>query len=771
MRIPLFCFFIFLQTYILAQEKTMSFNVKEQSLVTVLNQLENNFNVRFSYSDKVVTNKKLTLEVQNKTITEIINILNNYTDLQFSFVSNRNIIIRRNNNSISIDEIQVLNEIILKNYLTKGIHKQKDGSFKISPKEIDLLPGITEPDVFQSLQLLPGVISPDETATGIHVRGGTPDQNLILWDGIKIYHSGHLFGTFSAFNPYITDDIMFINKGTDAKYGDRVSSVIDINTNNDVTSKFKGGFGLNLIEVDAFFEVPIVKNKLSVLASVRRSFTDFLISNTYVKLSDKVFQNTISDTILKGDNNFFYFDYNLKVNWKLSKHNTVNFSFVNVENELETDLKDTGNRIVFTDLLETENSGINLNWKKFWSSKFSHQFNTYYSKYGLSFHQTTIFNDTTENFFEKLNMVNDFGANLNLIYKISNNQSISTGYQFSNNQIKYTLSNVEQNENETNSDQILNTHSFYTSYRYKNKKIFDINAGMRLNYYASLKELVFEPRLNIYKKISPVFSLNLTVEKKTQAVSQINETIERSLSLENQLWVISNNDQIPMIKSWQYTGGITFSKNNWNFEIDAYYKEIEGLTTLNRGFIDIDDFNFKKGESVVKGIDFYLKKQFGNYKTWTSYTLSTIKNHYEELNEDKSFPANADIPHIFYWSHEYTYKHFQFALGWRWHTGKPYSNAIGIEVDDYGDKILEYDGINAYRLPNYNRLDFSSTYNFKISKDRKINGRIGVSVLNILNEENILNRSYIINPSTEEINAIDTKSLQRVSNIVFRVNW
>ncbi|PIX07208.1 MAG: hypothetical protein COZ76_04720, partial [Flavobacteriales bacterium CG_4_8_14_3_um_filter_35_10] len=124
--------------------------------------------------------------------------------------------------------------IIIKNYLTNGIDKTKMGSFVIVPKKLGILAGLTEPDLFQSIQLLPGVNSPNETATGLHVRGGTPDQNVILWDGIKIYHSGHLFGAISPFNPYITEQINFINKGTDAKFGDGVSSVLNIKTNDSI---------------------------------------------------------------------------------------------------------------------------------------------------------------------------------------------------------------------------------------------------------------------------------------------------------------------------------------------------------------------------------------------------------------------------------------------------------------------------------------------------------------------------------------------------------
>ena len=769
MRVFFFCCFLFLHTFLHAQEKVVSFTLQEQPILVLLHKIESSFDVRFSYNDDLLIDKNISYTANNETLLEIITNLNKTTELYFEIISERNIIILPSDpNTINSDfEEQVLNEIILKNYLTKGIHKQKDGSFKISPKELKILPGLTEPDVFQSLQLLPGIVSPEETSTDIHVRGGSPDQNLILWDNVKIYHSGHLFGTFSAFNPYITDAVEFINKGTDAKYGDRVSSVIAIQTNNEIASNFSGGIGINGIEANTYFETPIIKDKLSILMSIRRSYTDIYATNTYEKLTNKVFQNTTTKSILSSDSDFYYFDYNFKVNWKLDDNNTINFSYIKIENELDDTLKEPDFNRVYKDKLETENFGFSLNWNKKWNQKFSHEIHAYQSKFNLLLYQSDELLDIEKNVFEKSNEVADLGVNFNITYQISDYKKLTGGYHFSNNQVKYSLSN----SNSLNDNQILNSHALFATYHYKNEELFDLNAGIRMNYYSLVNQLELEPRINLFKKLSPNWNLNITAERKTQAISQINETISNSLTLENQFWALSSDDTFPVVRSVQLTGGFSFTKNNWQLELDTYFKEISGLTTLNIGFIDIDDFSFKEGESKVKGMDFYLKKQFDNYKTWVSYTLSSVKNHFEEVNEGASFPANTDIVNNFYWSHEYSFKQFHFALGWRWHTGKPYSKPEEIIVDDQGNETLFYKEINSFRLPNYKRLDFSSTYVFDISKRNNIQGTLGISVLNIFNTQNILNRSYSINSIDNEINTIDTKSLERVTNFVFRLTW
>ena len=236
----------------------------------------------------------------------------------------------------------VLNEIRITNYLASGITKEKDGSIGISPKKLGILPGLTEPDVLQSIQLLPGINSPSETASGIHIRGGTPDQNLILFDGIKMYNSAHFFGMISSFNPYITDKIKVYRSGAGARYGNHISGVVDIETSNTITNKTNGGFGFNLTHADAFIETKL-NDKIGVSFSARRSFTDFINTNTFSKFSDKVFQNTIididrqqSNSDLFSDNNDFHFvDFNSKIIYEPTEKDKIIFNQLMTRNKLE----------------------------------------------------------------------------------------------------------------------------------------------------------------------------------------------------------------------------------------------------------------------------------------------------------------------------------------------------------------------------------------------------------------------------------------------------
>ena len=152
---------------------------------------------------------------------------------------------------------QQLDEVVVFKFLTTGLTKQTDGSITVNTEDFGILPGLLEPDVLQTVQALPGIKSIDETVSDINIRGGTNDQNLILWDDIKMYQSGHFFGLISAFNPYLTEHVTIIKDGTSAEYGDGVSGIISMQSKNKIEGNFFGGAGFNMISADVHGQVGI----------------------------------------------------------------------------------------------------------------------------------------------------------------------------------------------------------------------------------------------------------------------------------------------------------------------------------------------------------------------------------------------------------------------------------------------------------------------------------------------------------------------------------
>lgn len=849
--IRLLCVCIFLWSIsVFSQEETSVIVLEDIPMSEVILQVEKRYNVKFSYIDSLLDNKKITIEIDPKTpLKELISELQQKSQLKFKITGSNYVTIssfnkkdkvfvcgyilddndkplkdisvffKSSRTNISTDKNgyfekaevpynsvilvsapgfrqtvlnsesfftkeclkiylirlpeEILDEVLIQEYLAKGITQNKK-VINIDLKDVEVLPGRTEPDILQSVQLTPGVNNPYETASGLFVRGSTPHQNLVLWNGIKTYQQGHFFGMLSAFNPYVAKEVNFYKSGVSARYGDRIAGVVDIKSENEITEHFTGSAGINMINADAVTHIPILKDKLSLQVSGRRSYTDLLETFTYKQFSDRVFQNTkINDTIAPNDekNDFYYTDYNANLIFQPTSTQRIEINTVYSKNDL--DFRRSDDLESFSDDLVTENEGYNIKWNSNFSDKLSMDINGYYTKYLLNYQFITRDPNIITEIESKKNSVRDYGGELHLNYKFSTYQNLSSGYQYSNNNVRYafvtTTPAYELVLDED--DRFLDTHSFYTEYTYENPKNFYVSAGLRFNHYTELDESFIEPRVFIQKYINKYWEINSSAEYRSQATSQIQESVISDLSLENQVWTLADEDQFPILSSYQFTLGSSFRKNKWYFDIGSYYKQIDDITSLTAGFINPISNTYQNGKSRVFGIDFFLKKRFQNYKTWVSYSYINTRNQFENINNEEFFPGNWNIEHTVKWSHFYKINNFQFSLGWLWHTGKAFTNAT--EVDDgTGIVIIEFDDINSNNLPVYHRLDFSAIYDFKIGYNPYVKYRLGVSVLNVYNRKNLLNREFrTTNSLSNQFINNDIFSLGITPNVSFRVFW
>ncbi len=308
-------------------DKKVTVSLSDYDLTTVLKQLNSQTNLQFkTITDRYIsilnsiekgtvcgfiTAKNSTMPLSGATIATSLKTKGTVTDengyfflnnipkndiLTVTFIGYQSIVIaavelqKKSCPTLALlTELTNLGEVIIQNTLITVIQKQADGSDLIQPDVLGILPGLTEPDVLQSLQLLPGIQSPNETASGLHVRGGTPDQNLILFDGIRMYNSAHFFGMVSAINPYVTKKIKVFRNGASAKYGNHTAGVIDMSSDTEVPEKMSAGLGANLTHADAFVKIPM-SNKVALIVSGRRSFADLFTTITFNQLTDKTFQ-------------------------------------------------------------------------------------------------------------------------------------------------------------------------------------------------------------------------------------------------------------------------------------------------------------------------------------------------------------------------------------------------------------------------------------------------------------------------------------------------
>ena len=688
------------------------------------------------------------------------------------------------------ESLNTLNEVIISSYLTNGIVKKSDGAITLIPRKQGILPGLTEADVLLSTQQLPGIQSPIENASGIHIRGGTPDQNLILFDGIKLYNTSHFFGSISAFNPYVVDNVTVYKNASNAKYGNHIAGVIDIETMKDVPEKMSIGAGFNFTNADVNATIPLGK-KIGVQFSIRRSISDLLDTPTFDKLSQKVFQNTaISEgntqaeekPFIEDENNFSFIDFNTKVIIEPNKNNTISLQQISIKNDLNYVIENVQDNEIRSDFIDIKNEGFGVTWNKKWSNNLSQETSVHYTNYTLFYDGNKQRNNTIYDFTVKNNNVKEVTFSSVFNHKINKISDLNFGYQFTHSNISYSL---EQENTDLFSSAIIknsdvnNQQTILAEYVLSKSSKYNINVGLRTSYMPLLKKVFLEPRIYGRLKLFPSFWVNASAEIKQQYTSKIIEFFTSDFGLENELWAISDGKEIPILKSKQITTGILFNKKGWLIDVETYHKEIEGLTSLSTGF------NNEKGETVfngsakVFGADILIKKTWNSkISSWVSYTFGDNTLDFRGFNDGRQFKGNFNISNAIYLAQQIKFGKVDFSIGFTARSGLPFSNVIGGGFDLEQIEIeqeLEKGEFNKKSLPLFHRLDASATYDFYWSKKRKVKSKIGISFINLYNRKNILRRTYEKaqdqNTGVEIINTVDTFSLGFTPNIVFRVQF
>ncbi|WP_228054791.1 TonB-dependent receptor [Kordia antarctica] len=668
-----------------------------------------------------------------------------------------------------------LDEIVIVKFLTTGLQKILDGSTVLNTKEFGILPGLTAPDILQSIQALPGVESANESIANINVRGGTNDQNLMLWDGIKMYHSGHFFGLISAYNPYLTEKVTVTKNGTSSEYSDGVSSTIKMETKDNITNEFSGGFGFDLISADAFLEIPLTEN-LELHVSARRSYTDIFNTPTYDRYFDRSFQD--SDININSDNineaattsNFVFNDYSAKILYDFNENHQFRLSFLSIDNQLdymETTTNTSDETISRVSELNQSNIGTSGNWKASWSDKLNTEFSGFYSTYMVDADDYRVESDQR---LTQINEVIETGIKLKASYKWTENIRLNAGYQFNEigilNETKVSLPFFER----IKKDVLLN-HAAFAEAEYKKENTY-VRLGLRANYFQQFQKFRLEPRINIRQKLSNQFAVKFLGEFKNQSATQIVDFQDDFLGVENRRWILANNENIPIAESIQGSAGIEFNHNNLVIDVTGFYKNIDGITTSSQGFYNGLQFSDATGSYQSYGLEFLANKTADAYSAWISYTHSINDYTFDQFTPSK-FPNNVDARHSVSAAFNYEFiKNLKISVGGIWRSGQPYTEPIeGNETVQNGNFTqVNYEEPNSSFLNNFKRLDASISYGFNIHND--IKGTLKAGVLNITNERNVINRYYEVDSEDNtKAKRVDNISLRMTPNVSFRVSF
>jgi TonB-dependent Receptor Plug Domain len=753
--------------WILFVFSNIGFTQQKTDLKIILNTIENQHNIKFNYIDDMIFNLTVIAPKSLLSLNEKLQNLESQTNLIFEIIDSKYITIRVNS-PIEKQEITSLETVVIPKYLTSGIAIKLDGTLEIKPKKFGILPGLIAPDVLQTMQQIPGIYSTDETISNINVRGGTQDQNLFLWNGIRMFQTGHFFGMISAFNPLLAQNITIVKNGSSAFFGESVSSLVDIKTNSYQKEKNKTSISSNLISTE-FCSKFNFSEKSSLEISGRRSITDFFISPTYKNYRDKIFQNTIvTDFNNKNEINFinkekfYFYDFTAQYIQKIGSKNEFSVSGIAIKNNLIID-QTSQNSVKFNELNQ-ENIGANMNWKTNWNVNNSSELNFSSSYYNLEGKNQSITNNINLN---QQNIVLNFGIQVKNSIRVSNQFLINSGYQF--NEIGVTnfdeinIPNFKRKIKDVLISHILIAETVFESI---NKKAF-LKTGIRVNYFQKFEKFIFEPRIQFHYNLSDKFSLEVLGEQKSQTISQIIDLQQDFLGIEKRRWTLANDSINPIQKSKQASIGLTFKNKDWLLTIDNFYKKITGISVSSQGFQNQYEFVKSTGNYEIIGSEILIQRNFKDFYSWISYSLNNNNYEFSKLN-DNIFPNNFELTHNISFAGIYEFNKIKLALGGKWHSGKPITAILNEVSANLSNKII-FDKPNKNNLPDYFQMNFSASKKWNFKKNLKL--ETCLSIMNLLNTKNIINQFYRYNTINNSIENVETNSLRITPNLSFNLEF
>lgn len=669
-----------------------------------------------------------------------------------------------------------LGSVIVKEYLNTGIvSNDMAGSFRVYPKEMEILPGLVERDPLLSTQIIAGVNSNGESATRINVRGSSPENTFTYWNNIPIYQSGHYFGTISNFIPAAVSEIGVYKNFIPIEYDGPSAGLIDLKSTPSTDALSQFGASINMTHADAFANFSFDKSKGAILVSARRSFNDLLVTPTYDAYSEKLFDgNVIQDgqggqttsETLNQDVNFH--DINFKGQYALNEKLELSLSAFQTTNKLiantTADLTQTSLNQEHNAKSYGVNNSLNFKIKTNWISDLSLSYTDYDMSYNFLNQRTDDDDDSDDDIQSRANRVKNFQLRWTNKFLIASNQLMRFGYQLDRFDVKNTFSSSsfleEDFEDVFESSGLGN--SLYGEYIIDISEKLELMAGLRLTLFSTLEEIGANPQIRANYKLSNEFTLKASYGHYNQYLRAIEETEYTLSNSIEQYWVLADDDEtIPLSTNKQLAFGFMFSQDGWMLDVDVFNKNLDGLLARNLGFNVSNQAGFAQGKEQLIGIDLTLRKRWKNMRTWVSYGFQDSKTKFNSIY-DNEFPSSLNIRHQLQLAMTVNVKPFEFSLGYIFKTGLPYSEVAVVSFveatidgddDDEGENDedesdsqsyyqIEYDNPNGNRLPNYHRLDFSAWYKFK-SKG-KLGGEIGLSLINIFDRKNTFNRSYSV---------------------------
>lgn len=667
---------------------------------------------------------------------------------------------------IQLQEITVTTE-----KLNKTAEVNTSGTTTLTSATVERLPAfLGEKDIMKAVLLTPGIQSGQEGARGIFVRGGSPDQNLIVFHHAPIYNASHIYGFLSVFTTESINKMDIYKSYIPVQYGGRLSSVISIEPNFGNSSSWKGDYSISFITSKFHIEGPLKKDRTSININIRDCHAGFFTA----PISKSQYKKNGIDGSLK----YFFYDINTAIRHKVNDKNTLSWSFYT-----GSDLFTFGDGKNYSRPTHASSYAANrkLNWVNVansleWETRLKNI--TISNAYNYSFYQLNskqylynLFRDYTLNTntisqtqYNTLSKISENGWQTQFSQRVKNNHLFNYGVKFSGR--IFTINNIHASIRDS-ADALLRQDIFkypkvstfdfyaYADYKFLWKEKLELNAGMQLfTYYAQKKTFFYpQPRVEIIYHPFVGISLRTSVLRTAQPMHLLTNNTGDIL---NDVWVPAVSKVEPET-AWQYSGGIQYDHpKGYTVSLDAYYKTMHHLSEYKYGTtfildkISWDDQLLNSGSGTAYGMELFFAKTKGQFTAWLKYNLGWSKRHYPELNYGKDFYYKYDRRNDFSIVLQYKLKkHFDFTIAWTYGTGwrmtTPNATYASDETLDKYDKANEpltgtqnmfiyWNKLNNYVLPAYHHLDLSMNYT---KQGKRVIHQLNISIYNVYNHKNI----------------------------------
>ncbi|MFN3528450.1 MAG: TonB-dependent receptor [Bacteroidia bacterium] len=625
------------------------------------------------------------------------------------------------------------------------------GRAELNIEQVKSLPALLgEVDILKTIQLLPGVQTAGEGNTGFYVRGGGPDQNLILLDEAVVYNAAHLFGFFSVFNADAINNTTLIKGGMPAQYGGRVSSVLNINMREGNNQRFKSEGGIGLIASRFTTEGPLVKDKGSFILSGRRTYIDIL-ADPFVP----------ADAPAKGSRYYFY-DLNAKLNYRISDKDRIYASAYFGRDVFLFRNRDTG--LSFE--IPWGNATTTLRWNHLFSNKLFMNVSAIYSDFNFG---TAV--EQSDFRFALNSGVKNATVKVDFDYFPSLRHQLKWGMNYTYHTFTPSVVEARSGDNVFNLPGAtnLNAHelAFYVQDQWDITDRFQLNAGLRYSNYTQVGPYLFErfadvdllekveersfnrgdrvvnydgiePRLSMRYSLNQVSSLKFGATRNMQYIHLASSS---GNALPTDLWVPSTLKVKPQI-GYQYSLGYfrNFLNNTYETSVEVYYKQLENQIDFRDGAVNglnsniENDFVFGNGEAY--GSEFFIQKRKGAFTGWIGYTLAWAWRQFPDIMDGRRFPYKFDRRHDLSLVGSYKVDdRWIFSSTFVYATG----NAFTIPESRYfieGRIINQIGDRNNLRLASYHRLDLAAVYNPRSQQTKKVKSEWVFAIYNVYSRLN-----------------------------------